>query len=152
MTPTRTILHPTDFSERSALAFELACSLARDLQARLVVLHVTTPRVFAQGGAIPRPVHLRHEAELWQELHRLRAPDPSVYLEHQLREGDPAAEIVGAARAAGAELIVMGTHGATGLRRLLMGSVAAQVVRDAPCAVVTVALPASDSLAPAGDE
>lgn len=151
MQPTQTILHPTDFSEQSALAFELACALARERQARLVVLHVTTPRVLAQGGAIPRPVHLRHEAELLQELHRLRAPDAAVHLEHQLHEGDPVAAIVGAARAVGADLIVMGTHGATGLRRLLMGSVAAQVVRDAPCAVVTVALPASDSPAPASE-
>jgi hypothetical protein len=40
-----------------------------------------------------------------------------------------------------ADLIVMATHGRTGLGRLLMGSVAEQVVRQAPCPVVTVRLP-----------
>jgi hypothetical protein len=35
----RTILHPTDFSEYSNYAFRLACSLARDSGARLIVLH-----------------------------------------------------------------------------------------------------------------
>ena len=36
------------------------------------------------------------------------------------------------------DLIVMGTHGRTGLQRVVMGSVAEQVVRTAPCAVLTV--------------
>jgi len=39
------------------------------------------------------------------------------------------------------ELIVMGSHGRTGLGRLLMGSVAEQVVRKAPCLVLTVTTP-----------
>ena len=30
MLPLQTLLHPTDFSEPSRFAFELACSLARD--------------------------------------------------------------------------------------------------------------------------
>jgi len=38
-------------------------------------------------------------------------------------------------------LIVMGTHGRTGLRHLLMGSVAEQVVRKAPCPVLTLKTP-----------
>jgi len=39
----RAILHPTDFSERSQLAFRLACSLARDYGARLILVHVSPP-------------------------------------------------------------------------------------------------------------
>jgi hypothetical protein len=35
----------------------------------------------------------------------------------------------------------MGTHGRTGLGRLLLGSIAEQVVRQAPCPVVTVKAP-----------
>jgi nucleotide-binding universal stress UspA family protein len=38
-------------------------------------------------------------------------------------------------------LIVTGTHGRTGLGRLVMGSVAEQVVRKAPCPVLTVRMP-----------
>ena len=37
-----------------------------------------------------------------------------------------------------ADLIVMGTHGRTGLTRLVMGSVAEEVLRRAPCPVMTV--------------
>jgi len=36
----QTILHPTDLSPRSEYALQLACSLARDHGARLIVLHV----------------------------------------------------------------------------------------------------------------
>jgi nucleotide-binding universal stress UspA family protein len=36
------------------------------------------------------------------------------------------------------DLVVMGTHGRRGLRRLLLGSVAEEVVRLAPCPVLTV--------------
>jgi nucleotide-binding universal stress UspA family protein len=56
-------------------------------------------------------------------------------------DGDPAQVIVQFARERGCSLIVMGTHGRTGLERLLMGSVAEQVVRKAPCPVLTVKTP-----------
>jgi len=52
--------------------------------------------------------------------------------------GLPAQTIVDYAGATGTGLIVMGTHGRTGLAHLLMGSVAEQVVRTAPCPVLTV--------------
>src|SRR5262249_37737242 len=47
MLPIRKILHPTDFSEHSEPAFRLACSLARDYGAPVVVLHVTSPSAVA---------------------------------------------------------------------------------------------------------
>ncbi|PYR66785.1 MAG: hypothetical protein DMF88_15185 [Acidobacteria bacterium] len=52
--------------------------------------------------------------------------------------GRPAASIIDYAAATGTSLIVMGTGGRTGLAHLLMGSVAEQVVRTAPCPVLTV--------------
>jgi hypothetical protein len=55
--------------------------------------------------------------------------------------GDPASAILRVTQELPADLIVMGTHGRTGLGRLLMGSVAEQVVRKAPCPVVTVKTP-----------
>ncbi len=39
------------------------------------------------------------------------------------------------------DLIVLGTHGQSGLGHLLMGSVAEQVVRKAPCPVLTLKTP-----------
>jgi hypothetical protein len=48
----------------------------------------------------------------------------------------------------------MGTHGRTGLGRLLMGSVAEEVVRKAPCPVLTVKepfAPADETAEPAAE-
>jgi hypothetical protein len=47
-------------------------------------------------------------------------------------------------------MIVMGTHGLTGLKRVLMGSVAEGVAREAPCPVVIVKAPFSESSAGGG--
>jgi universal stress protein A len=128
----QTILHPTDFCERCDDAFRLACSRAREQEARLVVLHVAPPPVY---GMI-RIVAQEYE-KLWNNLHRLRAPDDVVRLERLLRCGDPTQEILRAARTLRCDLIVMGTHQRTWLGRLLMGSVAQRVIRAAPCAVLT---------------
>jgi nucleotide-binding universal stress UspA family protein len=75
---------------------------------------------------------------LRDELCRIRPSDRETRVQHLLAEGDPATAILRAARDNHCDLIVMGTHGRTGLRRLLMGSVAEQVVRKAPCLVLTV--------------
>jgi nucleotide-binding universal stress UspA family protein len=64
-----------------------------------------------------------------------------VNVEHQLKAGDAVAEILSMARHLPCDLIVLGTHGRTGLDRLLMGSVAEQIVRKAPCPVLTVKTP-----------
>ena len=49
--------------------------------------------------------------------------------------GQPAARIIESAAGHNADLVVMGTHGRGGVKGLLLGSVAAQVVRTAPCPV-----------------
>ncbi len=140
MLPIHTIIHPTDFSDRSAHAFRLACALARDYRARLIVLHVWWPHTAAFGelGPMLQPDEGYDLTETKQKLHRLQPPDSAVGVEHRLEEGDPATAILGLAEAVKADLIVMGTHGRTGLSRLLMGSVAEKVVRRAECPVVTV--------------
>jgi nucleotide-binding universal stress UspA family protein len=138
----QTILHATDFSEPSQNAFHLACSLARDHGARLVVLHVEPPPILAFGGVMtPPPPPEPNRAELLAQLRELRAPDPKVRVEHLLAEGDAADEILRVAQGMHSDLIVLGTHGRTGLGRLLMGSVVEKVVRKAACPVLTVKTP-----------
>ena len=118
-----TVLHPTDFSERSGPAFHLACSLVRDHGARLVVLHVIPPPT-SHATAVARQEPRSYREQRWDDLHRLRAPGYGVGIEHRLADGDPAAEILRVAEETPCDLIVMSTHGRTGLGRLLAGSVA----------------------------
>jgi nucleotide-binding universal stress UspA family protein len=132
MFETRTILFATDFSERSEPTFHLACALAREQGARLVALHVAPPPVYGLALAQRDEYH-----RLWSDLHRLQSSDPEVELQHQLRQGDPAQEIVRVAHQINCELIVMAVRGRGGLGRLLAGSVVDEVIRRAPCPVVT---------------
>jgi nucleotide-binding universal stress UspA family protein len=138
MLPIRRILHPTDFSDSSRAAFELACALARDYSAALVVAHVVPPtRVFAPDGiAVPLPAEEEYDQRA--KLARLHPTDTQIEVDHRLVEGDPAEMILKLAKDTGADVIVMGTHGTTGLTRLLVGSVAESVLRKAPCPVLTV--------------
>jgi nucleotide-binding universal stress UspA family protein len=146
MLPIRTILHPTDFSKHSDYAFRLACSFAQAHGAKIHVLHIARGPVIAPVEGVIPPEPERYKEELTEKLNQMQGEDPNILVEHQLVfVGDPAAEICRVAHAIKAELIVMGTHGRTGLGRLLMGSVAAKVVREAPCPVVTVKIPLSET-------
>jgi nucleotide-binding universal stress UspA family protein len=55
-----------------------------------------------------------------------------------LKTGDARDLINQTALEVGADLIVMGTHGRRGITRALLGSVTENVVRTAPCPVLTV--------------
>ncbi len=135
----RTILHPTDLSPRSEPAFQLACALASQYAARLIVLHVIEPiMAYGEVGIVIEPPGGRES--LWQEL-RAHRGFGGIQVEHRLEEGAPAGVIARVADELGCDLIVMGTHGRQGLSRLLMGSVAERVVRLAPCPVLTVKSP-----------
>jgi nucleotide-binding universal stress UspA family protein len=137
MLPIETILYPTDFSPPAAAAFPLACALARDYGARLVVLHVHSPVVVGEVGIVVPESPEVIEA-LRKKLAAVKPADPAVPVEHCVDEGFPAEVILRVAREVSADLIVMGTHGRTGIRRVLMGSVAEEVLRRAPCPVMTV--------------
>src|SRR6185437_13884868 len=97
MLPLATILHPTDFSEHSEFAFRLACALARDYDARLILLHVLPPpMVVYTGGPVP--------AETWpsideakEKLHQMEDHAHHVRVESQVMEGDPVDMILRAA-------------------------------------------------------
>ena len=127
MMPVRTILHPTDFSDCSRGAFAIACSLARDYGARLVLLCVVEPSMAFGDGAVSIPVQCDLNTFRGM-LDEIKPPDATIPVERKVLGGDPAREILRVAREDHCDLIVMGTHGRSGLGRLLMGSVAENVV------------------------
>ncbi len=141
MLPIATILHPTDFSEHSDLAFRLACALARDYGARLVLLHIVTPPMVVYGGGPVPPDPWPNIEEAKAKLRELETHASQVRVESQTMEGEPVDLILRAAGETHSDLIVMGTHGRTALARLLLGSVAEAVLRKAPCPVLTVRTP-----------
>jgi nucleotide-binding universal stress UspA family protein len=138
----RNLCVAVDLSEPSREALDQAADLARALGADLTVAHVVAPPpavgtdlLVAPGGAVEGARDEMEALEAWRAVAEARA---GRAVRGRLLIGDPARELVRLAREEGCDLVVMGTHGRTGLRRALMGSVAAAVVREAPCAVLVV--------------
>ncbi|WP_263788471.1 universal stress protein [Salinibacter grassmerensis] len=136
----RRILWPTDFSKGADRAFPHAAALASWHEAELHVLNVTEER---SGGASADDVPIP-ESTLSELLSVDGDPPPHVDLnaltlvQEQREHESPPEAIVGYAEEQAIDLIVAGTRGRRGLQRLLIGSVAEEVLRTAPCPVLTV--------------
>ena len=142
----QTLLHPTDFDERSKEAFRVARSLAQALGARLVVFHVVpAPAVVTQDGRVILDPHNAEPVDLWAEHRMLQADTPKVPVEYAVVVGDTAKAkhlLEEKIRELGeGVLLVMGSHGRRGISRLLWGSKTEEVVRQCPCPVLVVKAP-----------
>lgn len=149
MTPPKIILVPTDFSDASALALAWARELARPFESTLHLLHVVgdadvSPGTEALWGFSETRVQRRWIDEAEAKLAGLRpAEEPAASAVRTAVEvGPPADAVVRYAGEHQVDLIVMGTRGRGAVEQMLLGSVAAAVVRRAPCPVLTVRDPA----------
>jgi nucleotide-binding universal stress UspA family protein len=139
----RRILVPTDFSDASTGALQMAIELAQRFGAGITLFHAhQVPTYVFPEGMMPvsPPVLQDLEQSILSELGRLAAhvETAGVPVAHHHSIGVPFSEICRYAEEIGADLVVMGTHGRTGLRHVLLGSTAEKVVRKAPCPVLTV--------------
>src|SRR5688572_20909758 len=128
------ILVPVDYSTTSGVALETALSLARALGAAVEVLHTWT-----DGNVVAEKEQMR------DFLTRFEPPE-GVEITSRVQAG-AACDVI-QTLSSEYDLIVMGTHGRTGLDRLLLGSVAARVVQQAACPVMTVREPAEQEEKP----
>jgi universal stress protein A len=147
--PIQKILVPTDGSELSLQAADLAAELARGAGARITLLTAIEPpeatRAYISADALAAvEVGLRRAAEamLEQAATRVRRLHPEV--DARVAWNAPVNAITTEAQQ-GYDLIVMGSRG-LGMEpsdRHLLGSVAERVVRRARCPVLVV--PAADA-------
>lgn len=138
MLPLKTILHPTDFSPPSEHARKIAQGLARDYDARLIVLHAIEPPLFSNQAAGETPEARAYRNSARDKISGLVEAGSPLPAETLLSDGIASAEIVRVAAERQCDLIVIGSHGRTGIGRVLMGSVAEEVSRKAPCPVLIV--------------
>ena len=130
------ILHPTDLTDTSVRALTLAIKLARQNHAELLLAHALPP---------PTPIF-----EIESSERSSAESDLEVLVEKLSSQGIRARRIIikgtrpipgniaDCARFFGADLIVMGTESRQGLARLVRGSIAASVIKIAPCPVLVV--------------
>jgi nucleotide-binding universal stress UspA family protein len=140
----RRILLPTDWSESADRALKQAVELAAQHRANLDIFHVVTlehlepaevqPALDAYMAKVEKEVF----ADLATRTEAIRTRGIAVETA-VVRRSYPVEAILERARSTRPDLVVMGTHGRSGLRKLLLGSVAARIVLEAPCPVMTVA-------------
>jgi nucleotide-binding universal stress UspA family protein len=133
------ILFSTDFSASSENAVPYVKLLARHFESSVTVLHVRPPVVGATTQAATWAVNLEAtkilDSEHRKELFELFAEFPQKVI---IEQGSIEDCLNAALRQNDIDLIVIGTRGRSGLGKLLLGSVAEQILRNAPCPVLTV--------------
>jgi nucleotide-binding universal stress UspA family protein len=78
----RTILHLTDFDERSKEAFRVARSLVQAVGARVVAVHVISPpAIVNHDGRVIQDPRTPEPVDLWAEYRALTAEVPAVPVE-----------------------------------------------------------------------
>jgi nucleotide-binding universal stress UspA family protein len=138
------IVVATDFSAVSDRAVEVTRRLATRFDAGVRLLHVEPPLPLPRGslaaqlwdGSDPGAAYERESIALLATA-RARFLDGVASVETRCVHGDSVGEAICEA-ASDADLCVVGTHGRAGLAHLVLGSVAEQVIRHAPCSVLTV--------------
>lgn len=142
----RKILFPTDFSPASVAAFDHALLWAEMTDAELLLLHVlslTTADPFNPEHHFPAPDELFDRLQTladseMAELLEAHREKPLRLREFVRRAPEVERGILDFAVAEKVDLILMGTHGRRGASHLMMGSVAAEVLRRAPCPVMVI--------------
>jgi nucleotide-binding universal stress UspA family protein len=147
----KNILVPTDFSEHAQRALERACDLARQLKARVFVLHVQSAnalRIAVQEGLLENAATDEEIQNAVEQLIEQRCSQAlsgidcsEIAVEHTCRRGDPGAVIVAYAKEIGADLVVIGRRGAgliEEMRAAVIGSATESVIRKSPCPVMVV--------------
>ena len=154
----KNILVPTDFSDFSRYALNYAVTFAQAFGAKITLIHVTPEReldsirqvsTYFEPGQLENLLKER-ESEDRRQLEEFIPPDLKKGMEVETvhKVGMPFVEIIRTAKERGVDLIVIGTHGRSGLSHVLFGSVAENVVRQAPCPVLSIRHPEHEFVMP----
>lgn len=138
----RAVLVPIDFSEPALHALALAVEMAVFQHARITLLHVLEParqRFFFEGQVTELALQKSLTIEqAHAALRGLAAETPGIddSVVTSVVQGKPA-EVI-ARLAQWHHLVIQGAHGRTDIDLLALGQVAEEVIRTAPCPVITV--------------
>lgn len=139
----RNILFATDFSEASEAALPYAAAISRRYDGQLHVAHILSPASYiaASEPSIAVTIESLHEAasnDARRHMATLAAHLKSLPHHTYVREGEMWESLANIIRIREIDLLVIGTHGRTGVEKLVLGSKAEEILRQAPCPVLTV--------------
>ncbi len=138
----KNVLFATDFSAASEAALPYAAAIGRLYGSQLHVVHVMSPASYIASAPIdPVTVESMHEAACSDAHHRMEALSSQLKtVPHHtyVRHGDVWQSLSDIIRTHEIDLLIVGTHGRTGVEKLVLGSKAEEILRQAPCPVLTV--------------
>jgi nucleotide-binding universal stress UspA family protein len=135
------VLIATDFSDASERAFAYAIAIARRYSSALSIMHAIPLEPREQIPLEPLPKELnRRRLEAEDKMKQLgETARMSDLKPHLLLERGPVWDVIASAiERENVDLLVLGTRGRSGLQKLALGSVAEEVLRLAPCPVLTI--------------
>ena len=132
----RTVVVGVDFSENSVHAAQLALRFV-DRDSTVHLIHVVSGELLGAVADGPAVYHERAIATMTKLVKRLDVP-ARAHVELVVRQGDAGARILEHAAEAHADMIAIGTRGLGFVARMLSGSVATQIIRRSPIAVLTL--------------
>jgi len=139
----KNVLSATDFSSTSEASLPYATAICRRFGSTLHMVHVLseTSLLMMTGGVDYVSMGTIYEdayAEAKERLDQISGHIEGLPHRNYVRHGQVWKSLRGIIAENEVELIVVGTHGRTGLGKLLLGSVAEDILRHAPCPVLTV--------------
>jgi nucleotide-binding universal stress UspA family protein len=134
----KNILLASDYSASANLAMPYAAGMARSFGATLYAMHVQEPINYALPPATWQGVELTRDMEKQFLVEAIRRDFPEVQPHVLHGEGVVWRAIEEAIRKHDIDLVVVGTRGRAGIGKALLGSVAEEILRHAPCPVLTV--------------
>ena len=145
----KTILVPTDFSEKADYALDTACHIARKSESKVILLHViegVSHSTFSATGEMSFSseeeqfftLKLIEKAKQQLEERKNYSNSEGLTIDYELRVGNAYTGIKGIITNDDVDLIVMGTSGAHGFDEMLLGSTTEKVVRYAKSSVLTI--------------
>ena len=139
----KNVLFATDFSPTSQAAFPYAVAICRRFGSTLHLVHVLSDAglLMMTGGVDYVSMGTIYEDALNEAKERLaKVSEPIAGIPHRSygRHGQVWKNLDAIISANEVDLVIVGTHGRTGFGKLLLGSVAEDILRHAPCPVLTV--------------
>jgi len=134
----KTILLPTDFSERSAAALPYAASIARYYDAKIYLAHVVISE--EPGTCLTAVTPASNLSTAQREMALLDRCDLLNGLQYEalVEEGELWEVLSRMIKDRDIDFIVLGTSGGGGFKKLIVGSAADEIIREVSCPVLAV--------------
>ena len=139
----KNVLFSTDFSPTSEAALPYAVAIARRFGSTLHIVHVLSEaNLLMMSGGVDYvsmgTIYDDARAEAKEHIEKIAELIEGVPHRSYVRHGLIWKNLAGIIAEHEIDLVVVGTHGRTGLGKLVLGSVAEDILRHAPCPVLTV--------------